>query len=109
MKKALLCLAIASLGACKKDSDPVASPSRTDLLTTPKWKITGGTIGSGATAFPISVILPTCYNDDTFKFNADKLQLVYNDPICELIRNIGCHYLYDVFVFKVSQTPHGLD
>jgi hypothetical protein len=72
MKKALLCLAIASLGACKKDSDPVASPSRTDLLTTPKWKITGGTIGSGAAAFPISVILPTCYNDDTFKFNTDK-------------------------------------
>lgn len=72
MKKALLCLAIASLGACKKDSDSVATPSRTDLLTTPKWKITGGTVGSGIAAFPISVILPTCYNDDTFKFNTDK-------------------------------------
>jgi hypothetical protein len=72
MKKALLCLAIAALGACKKDSDPVATPSRTDLLTTPKWKISTGTVSLGTTSLPINVVLGTCYNDDTFKFNTDK-------------------------------------
>lgn len=72
MKKAFLCLAIASLSACKKDSDPVASSSRTDLLTTPKWKLTGGTVSGGGLSFPISTVVAACYNDDTFKFNTDK-------------------------------------
>jgi hypothetical protein len=72
MKKALLCLAIASLGACKKDSDPVASPSRTDLLTAKSWRLTtiNATLPNG-TPIPSS-LLPACYSDDTFKFNADK-------------------------------------
>ena len=72
MKKALLCLAIAALGACKKDSDPVASPSRVDLLTAKAWRLTtiNLTLLDG-TPIPSS-LLPTCFSDDTFKFNADK-------------------------------------
>jgi hypothetical protein len=77
MKKALLCLAIVSLGACKKDSEPVATPSRTDLLTTPKWKLSTGTVSGGGLTLPISTIVTACYNDDTFKFNTDKT--VVND------------------------------
>ena len=40
---------------------------------------------------------------------AENLHLFYDDSICELIRNIVCHYLCNVFIFKVSQAPHGLD
>ena len=73
MKKAcLLLLTLATLGACKKDSGSSPAPSRTDLLTTPKWKLTGGTISAGGQSLPISLVLPTSYNDDTFKFNTDK-------------------------------------
>lgn len=71
MKKALLCLAIASLGACKKDSDPVATPSRTDLLTAKSWRLTTVTASLNGLPLPASS-LPACYLDDSFKFNADK-------------------------------------
>ncbi len=79
MKKLfLLCLGIATLGACKKNSEPAPpSTTRTDLLTTPKWKLSGGTISAGVGTFPLSTIVGTCYNDDTFKFNTDKT--VVND------------------------------
>jgi hypothetical protein len=73
MKKAyLLLIGLAALGACNKNSEPAPAPSRTDLLTTPKWKISTGTVSLGTNSFPINVVLPTCYNDDTFKFNTDK-------------------------------------
>jgi len=76
MKKAyLLFLGMAALGACSKNSEPAPPPSRTDLLTTPKWKLTGGTISVAGVPLPISAFIGTCYNDDTFKFNTDKTVL----------------------------------
>jgi hypothetical protein len=76
MKKLiLLCVSLATLGACKKNSEPAPSTTRTDLLTTPKWKLTGGTISTGAFTLPISTFVGACYNDDTFKFNTDKTVL----------------------------------
>ncbi|TVT41295.1 hypothetical protein FNT36_07515 [Hymenobacter setariae] len=72
MKKAcLLFLGIAALGACKKDGESTPAPSRTDLLTAKSWRLT--TINATLNGSPLpSSLIPACYNDDLFKFNADK-------------------------------------
>jgi hypothetical protein len=88
MKKLfLLALAIASLNACKKDSD--TTPSRTDLLTTPKWRITAETEtvtvtrpgGSpGPTVFDRYAGKTACERDNFHKFNADRTWVIDEGP-----------------------------
>ena len=67
----LLCLGIATLGACKKNSEPVPSTTRVDLLTAKSWRLSTVTASLGGTPLPSSLI-PACNNDDTYKFNLDK-------------------------------------
>lgn len=79
MKKLfLLLLTVASLSACKKDSEN--TPSQTDLLTSKKWRVTAfsatyTTSGGGApTTNTVDQYAqtPACSKDDFYKFNTDK-------------------------------------
>lgn len=79
----LLALAMASLSACKKDSD--TTPSETDLLTTPRWRITAETEtltlpqpgGSpGPTVFDRYAGKPACERDNFHKFNMDRTWII---------------------------------
>jgi hypothetical protein len=83
----LLALAVASLSACKKDSD--TTPSRTDLLTTPRWRITAETEtitltqpgGSPApTVFDRYAGRTACERDNFHKFNADRTWVIDEGP-----------------------------
>ena len=67
----LLCLGIATLGACKKNSEPIPATTRVDLLTAKGWRLSTITASLGGTPLPSS-LLPACNNDDTYKFNLDK-------------------------------------
>jgi len=72
MKKLiLLCLGIATLGACDKNSKPAPATTRVDLLTAKSWRLSTITASLGGAPLPSS-LLPACNNDDTFKFNLDK-------------------------------------
>jgi hypothetical protein len=79
MKKLFLfALTVASLSACKKDSEN--TPSKTDLLTSKKWRVTSftatySTSGGGApTTNTVDQYAqtPACSKDDFYKFNSDK-------------------------------------
>ena len=71
MKKLILCLGIATLGACDKNSKPAPATTRVDLLTAKSWRLSTITASLGGAPLPSS-LLPACNNDDTFKFNLDK-------------------------------------
>lgn len=80
MKKLFLfALAAASLSACKKDSDN--TPSRTELLTSRKWRITAFTVNTtssivGGTPSSMTIdqyaLQLACEKDDFYQFNTDK-------------------------------------
>ncbi len=73
MKKLiLLCLGIATLGACDKNSEPAPPPTRVDLLTAKSWRLSTATITANGFPIPSSLVIPACNNDDFYKFNADK-------------------------------------
>ncbi|MFD1870946.1 hypothetical protein [Hymenobacter bucti] len=75
MKKLiLLCFGIATLSACKKDSEPTPT-SPADLLTAKNWRITTYTVFLSGVPLPGAV--PACNLDDYLKFNSDKT-LVHN-------------------------------
>ena len=72
MKKLiLLCLGVATLGACDKNSKPAPATTRVDLLTAKSWRLSTITASLGSTPLP-SGLIPACNNDDTYKFNLDK-------------------------------------
>jgi hypothetical protein len=71
-KLILLCLGIAALGACDKNSKPAPATSRVDLLTAKSWRLSTATVTINGISIPSSLLLPACNNDDTFKFNVDK-------------------------------------
>jgi sulfur carrier protein ThiS len=69
----LLCLGIAALGACDKNSKPAPAPTtRTDILTAKSWRLATAIITVNGIPVPSSLVLPACNNDDSFKFNVDK-------------------------------------
>jgi outer membrane usher protein FimD/PapC len=73
MKKlVLLCASLATLGACKKTSEPVPATTRVDLLTAKSWRLSTATVTANGLPVPTSLVLPACTSDDTFKFNLDK-------------------------------------
>jgi len=84
MKKLfLLALAATALSACKKDSN--AMPSKTELLTTPKWRITAETEtvknaqtggSSTTTVFDRYAGMTACVRDNFHKFNVDKSWII---------------------------------
>jgi hypothetical protein len=87
MKKLfLIMLAVASLGACKKDSEN--TPSKTDLLTSKKWRVTAysATYTASGGSAPITTTVDqyaqtTAYSkDDFYKFNTDKTLTVDEGP-----------------------------
>jgi len=90
MKKLFLfALAVASLSACKKDSEN--TPSKTELLTSRKWQITGtatitttaitgnnpSTTSTKVDYFPQR---RACEKDDVFKFNTDNTMVSDEGP-----------------------------
>jgi len=80
MKKLfLIALAVSSLSACKKDSEN--SPSKTDLLTSKKWRITADTETSTTTITGSAPVTTTtnqyattaaCEKDNYTQFNNNK-------------------------------------
>ena len=68
----LLCLGIATLGACKKNSEPAPSTTRVDLLTAKSWRLATANVTVSGIPIPSSLVLPACSNDDSYKFNTDK-------------------------------------
>jgi len=83
----LLALAAVSLSACKKDSD--TTPSRTDLLTTPKWRMTAETEtltisqpgGSpGPTVLDRHAGKTACERDNFHKFNVNNSWVIDEGP-----------------------------
>jgi hypothetical protein len=88
MKKLFLfALAVASLSACKKDSEN--TPSKPDLLTSKNWRITAFTATS-TTTYPSGTPttstsdeyakLLACEKDDFLKFNTDKTLIEDEGP-----------------------------
>lgn len=88
MKKLfLVVLAVTSLSACKKDSD--TTPSRTELLTSKKWRMTAFTVtttysvGGGAPSSTTTdqyALQLACEKDDFYQFNADKTMILDEGP-----------------------------
>jgi hypothetical protein len=72
-KLSLLLLAALALGGCKKNDDTTptpAAPSKTDLLTAKKWRVSTVTATLGGATLP--GVIEACSQDDFLKFNADK-------------------------------------
>lgn len=75
--------ALMSVSACKKDSNPdptppVKTPTKTDLLTAKKWRISAQTLTLGG--FPLNeyAIMKECKKDDFYQFGVDKVAVVDN-------------------------------
>ncbi|RZK30321.1 MAG: hypothetical protein EOO63_07050 [Hymenobacter sp.] len=88
MKKLLLfALCVASLSACKKDSEN--TPSKMDLITAKNWRVTAATTTTTVTTTGSSPTVTTtndyaqydpCEKDNFYKFNTNKTLIFDEGP-----------------------------
>jgi hypothetical protein len=82
---ALLTSCTLILTDCSKASEPVAPLSKTEMLTTPNWRITAATYRTttnGVTRTNDDYANTTdCHRDNYLKFNKDKTLLLVEGPI----------------------------
>ena len=74
----VLVAALATLTvSCKKDSENMPAPSKTELLTTKKWRITAAstvtTMGTNTTTTDEYATTPACERDDFTQFMTSKV------------------------------------
>jgi hypothetical protein len=76
--KIYLLASLLLLGACKKEPEP--APSKTELLTAHRWRLTAHTatttVGGVTTTRDNYAAIPACAQDDSFQFQADNTFLV---------------------------------